>query len=60
MRIRQVRQGIFGHQRHVPHKFSLIIRKTERLTKEIKPPTYTLNIYIYIYMYVLFPLSKLY
>lgn len=24
----------------VPHKFSLIIRKTERLTKEIEPPTY--------------------
>ena len=57
MRIRQVRQGIFGHQRHVgrgtvPHKFSLIIRKTERLTKEIEPPTYTLNIYIYIYIYI--------
>ena len=57
MRIRQVRQGIFGHQRHVgrgtvPHKFSLIIRKTERLTKEIEPPSYTLNIYIYIYIHV--------
>ena len=55
--MRQVRQGIFGHQRHVgrgtvPHKFSLIIRKTERLTKEIEPPSYTLNIYIYIYIYI--------
>lgn len=37
----------------VPHKFSLIIRKTERLTKEIEPPTYTLNIYIYIYVCVI-------
>ena len=44
----------------VPHKFSLIIRKTERLTKEIEPPTYTLNIYIYIYIYVcVIPFNKI-